>query len=412
VQPIENTFNTIVIVGVGLIGGSLGLAIRRKYPDMRIVGVSSKGSITSALEMGAITEGYGYEELACAVQDADLIALCTPIHRIQGILTQLSPLLSKGMLVTDVGSTKRVITSHAVKVLPEGVYFIGGHPMAGSEKRGVGAADPFLFQNAIYVLCPAEGVPCEILDRFSSLVESLGAHIMLMDADTHDHIAAAVSHLPQMIAVTLVKMIGELDSENAPYLRLAAGGFRDMTRIASSPFSMWDDICSTNDDAIWEVIDRFIEQLKKIRGRIGTPALGEDFEAANTIRATIPRDTKGFLKTLSEILVVVEDKPGVIARIATRLAASDININDIEVLKVREGEGGTLRLAFEHESEAVAAIDLLEGIGYRARLRKCSEIRYMCFRKTDRSCKASRRFSAYSCCYGIRNDFRREGDHY
>ena len=369
-QPLKNLFDTIVIVGVGLIGGSLGLALRRKYPDMRIAGVSSKESIASALEMGAITEGYGYEEVERAVRDADLIALCTPIHRIQGILAQIGPHLREGMLVTDVGSTKRAITAHAVSVLPRGVYFIGGHPMAGSEKRGVGASDPFLYQNAIYVLCPAFGVPEELLNRFSNLVESLGAHIVIMDADTHDHIAAAISHLPQMIAVTLVKMVGELDSENAPYLRLAAGGFRDMTRIASSSFSMWEDICSTNDDAIREAIDRFIAELQKIRDRIGKPSLGDDFEAANTIRATIPKDTKGFLKTLFEILVVVEDKPGVIARIATRLSAAGININDIEVLKVREGEGGTLRLAFERESEAVAAIDLLERIGYRARLRK------------------------------------------
>ncbi|MDP2982125.1 MAG: prephenate dehydrogenase [Candidatus Latescibacter sp.] len=363
-------FKNMVIVGVGLIGGSFGLAVRRKYPEMRIVGVSSQAAITTALEMGAITEGCGYEELGNAVRNADLVVLCTPIHHIQEILTLLGPLLQGGVLVTDVGSTKRAITCHAMNVLPRGVHFIGGHPMAGSEKRGVGAADPFLLQNAIYVLCPTDNVPGEVIDRFSALVESLGAHVAIMDADTHDHIAAAVSHLPQMIALTLVKMVGRLDTENAPYLRLAAGGFRDMTRIASSPFSVWDDICSTNDDAIREAIDRFIGQLLKVRDRIGTPALGEDFEIANITRATIPKDTKGFLKTLSEILVVVEDKPGVIAKIATQLAISDININDIEVLKVREGEGGTLRLAFEREQEAVEAIDLLEQIGYRARLRK------------------------------------------
>jgi prephenate dehydrogenase len=370
VQSKEKTFKSIVIVGVGLIGGSLGLSIRRKYPDARIIGVSSENSIAGALEMDAITEGYDYDGLSAAVKDADLVALCTPIHRIKGFLTRLGQLLREGVLVTDVGSTKRVIFSHAMQVLPEGVYFIGGHPMAGSEKRGIGAADPFLFQNAIYVLCPAKNVPNEITDRFIGLVEGLGAHVVLMDSVTHDHIAAAVSHLPQMIAVTLVKMIGKLDSGNAPYLRLAAGGFRDMTRIASSPFSMWEDICRTNNDSIREAIDSFIVELRKIRDRIGSPTLGEDFEAANTIRATIPKDTKGFLKTLSEILVVVEDKPGVIAKIAVRLAESNININDIEVLKVREGEGGTLRLAFEHESEAAAAIDLLEQIGYRARLRR------------------------------------------
>jgi prephenate dehydrogenase len=363
-------FKNIAIIGVGLIGGSFGLAARRKFPEMRIAGVSSQAAITTALEMGAITEGFGYEELGDAVRNADMVVLCTPIHRILGILTLLGPHLREGALVTDVGSTKRVITSHAMNVLPGGVYFIGGHPMAGSEKRGIGAADPFLFQNAIYVLCPTDNVPGEVIDHFSALVESLGAHVAVMDADTHDQIAATVSHLPQMIAVALVKMVGGLEGENSPYLRLAAGGFRDMTRIASSPFAMWEDICSTNDDAIREAIDRFMGQLRTVRDRIGFPALGEDFEIANITRATIPKDTKGFLKTLSEILVVVEDKPGVIARIATRLALSDININDIEVLKVREGEGGTIRLAFEHEQEAVKAIDLLEQIGYRARLRK------------------------------------------
>jgi len=154
------------------------------------------------------------------------------------------------------------------------------------------------------------------------------------------------------------------------YLPLAAGGFRDMTRIASSPFGMWDDIFQTNGDKVREMVDSFIEQLKKVRGRIGTRALGEDFEAANIARASIPKDSKGFLHPLFDILVVVEDKPGVIAQISTELARNSINIKDIEVLKVREGEGGTLRLAFEREREAAEAIDLLGKLGYHARPRR------------------------------------------
>jgi prephenate dehydrogenase len=363
-------YHSMVIVGVGLIGGSLGLAFRRRYPEMRIIGVSSSPAVQSALEMGAVTEGCGYEELGNAVRDADIVFLCTPIHRIKGLLTLLAPFLREGVVVTDVGSTKRVITGHAVKVLPEGVHFIGGHPMAGSENRGVQAADPFLFQNAIYVLCPTEGVPPEKVENLSHCIGDIGARVMVMNADLHDRIAAAVSHLPQLLAVTLVETVGALNSENAPYLRLAAGGFRDMTRIASSPFGMWDDIFRTNDDMVREMADRFIEQLQKVRGRIGASALGEDFEVANVTRASIPKDSKGFLRPLFDILVVVEDKAGVIAQIASELALHEININDIEVVKVREGEGGTLRLSFEREREATRAVELLGLLGYKARLRR------------------------------------------
>ncbi len=363
-------FSTIIIVGVGLIGGSLGLAIKRKYENVKVTGVSSDAAVQNALEMGAIDEGYGYEELAGAVGNADLVFLCTPIHHIQGLLTPLSSLLKPGVLVTDVGSTKQVITSHAGKVLPSGVHFIGGHPMTGSEKRGIHAADPFLFQNAIYVLCPSGGVPEKLINNFSDFLGGIGARVVILDAGLHDQIAAAVSHLPQMVAVTLVNMVGKASTDSAPYLQLAAGGFRDMTRIASSPFNMWDDICRTNDDAIKKAIDTFIRHFTELKNRIGTPSLEEDFEAANITRKNIPKDTKGFMATLYEVLVVVEDKPGVIAQIATELAAVNINIKDIEVMKVREGEGGTLRLAFELEEEASKAVELLNSIGISSRLRR------------------------------------------
>ena len=132
---------------------------------------------------------------------------------------------------------------------------------------------------------------------------------------------------------------------------------------------MWDDICRTNNKAIKDAVDKFIEHLSKLRDRIGTRDLGKNFEKANITRANIPKDTKGFISTLFEVLVVVEDKPGMIARIATELARLKINIKDIEVLKVREGEGGTLRLAFELEKEALIAVELLNSIGYTSRLR-------------------------------------------
>ncbi len=362
-------FNRIVIVGVGLIGGSLGLAIRRKNKDIKVIGVSSGVAVKKALDMGAITDGYSYKELEDAVSGADLVFLCTPIHRIRELLTLLSS-SKPGVLITDVGSTKSVITCHAESVLPAGVHFIGGHPMTGSEKSGVNAADPFLFQNAIYVLCPTKRVTEELVKGLSDFLSGIGARVVIMDAEIHDHIAAAVSHLPQMIAVTLVNMVGETTSDSAPHLQLAAGGFRDMTRIASSPFVMWDDICKTNVNAIKEAVDLFVKHLLKLRERIGTENLKKDFEKANAIRKNIPKDTKGFMSTLYEVLVVVQDKPGVIAQIATELARLNINIKDIEVLKVREWEGGTLRLAFDLEKEALKVVELLNSIGYTSRLRE------------------------------------------
>jgi prephenate dehydrogenase len=366
---VEMVFETIVIVGVGLMGGSLGLAIRRRNPDVRIVGVSSPAAIKRALELGAITEGCGYDEMDQVVGDADLVVLCTPINRIQGLITQLAPMLKPGVLVTDVGSTKRTITTHAHNTLPAGVHFIGGHPMAGSEKSGINAADPFLFQNAIYVLCPDGAVPETLTRSFVRLLDTLGSVVVVLDAESHDRIAAAVSHLPQLLAITLVDMVGGLDSGETPYLRLAAGGFRDMTRIASSPYGMWDDIFCTNGDAVRDAIDAFIKRLNEVRDTVGDAALGDVFDVANATRETIPKDTKGFMHRLSEVLVVVEDTPGVIARIAGTLAEIGVNIKDIEVMKVREGEGGTLRLAFEDDTAAANAIRRLEDIGFSARKR-------------------------------------------
>ncbi len=362
-------YSKIVIVGVGLIGGSLGLAVRRKNRDTGIIGVSSQAAIDRAVELGTIDSGYGYDKLGTAVAGADAVFLCTPITRIKELLTDLSGSVKPGMIVTDVGSTKHEIAVHAGNVLPDGVHFIGGHPMTGSEKSGVNASDPFLFENAIYVLCPAEDVPEDVVDGFSGFLHNIGARIVTMDSDLHDNIAAAISHVPQMIAVTLVNMVQHKTTDTAPYLQLAAGGFRDMTRIASSPFKMWDDICRTNAEAIRTTLDTFIRELNELKSRIGSDALKDDFQTANHTRANIPKDTKGFAKTLHEVLAVVEDKPGIISSIAGELAQHDINIKDIEVMKVREGEGGTLRLAFDGENEAAQVVDILNAIGFKSRLR-------------------------------------------
>lgn len=362
-------FRNIAIVGVGLIGGSLGLSLKRFMSDLSIVGISQRDTISKALSMGVIDKGFSYEEMSTALKLADLVFLCTPILKILDLLPEVAQYVKPGAVVTDVGSTKGVIVSKALKVFSPDVRFIGGHPMTGSEKRGVTAADPFLFQNAIYVLTPTEGTPASVSEALGSLLSKIGAQVIVMEPRVHDEVAAAISHLPQMIAISLVNMVGSLNKSNPFFLRLAAGGFRDMTRIASSPYQVWQDICLTNNKNIISMIDHFISYLGKLKEIIDNEELAAWFDFASKTRATIPKDSKGFLRPLADILVVVEDKPGVIATISLVLAETGINISDIEVLKVREHEGGTLRLAFENRSVAQTALEILQSLGYEARER-------------------------------------------
>lgn len=361
-------FERIAIIGVGLIGGSMGLALKRAGFTGQVVGISRPETLDRAREMGVIDAGWDYADMEQALDGVDLIFLCPPIQRILELIETVGRCAPPGALITDVGSTKRRILAQAQTHLRDDLYFVGGHPMAGSEKAGVTAADPFLFQNAIYILVPTEGLPAEPYDAFISLLHRVGAQVLELSVEVHDQVVAAISHLPQMIATSLVRMVGELNRENGYFLALAAGGFRDLTRIASSPFApVWEDICRTNADQIRQMIDRYLIVLQDVRDRLEDPALKDDFGFANRIRNSIPRNSKGFIHQLFELLVVCEDRPGVIAEIATVLGAEQININDIEIMKVREGEGGTIRLGFDSEPAANRALEILDRIGYQAR---------------------------------------------
>ncbi len=370
-MPTDPSFQprTVAIVGVGLIGGSLAMALKRRRVAESVIGISRDETLTAARELGVIDNGYPYAAVAEGVARAELVVLCTPISRILDLLPDVLAAASPGTVVSDVGSTKREIVARAESLKRDGVHFIGGHPMAGSERSGVAASDPFLFENAIYVLTPAAGVPDDVCRDFADLVRRLGARPMQMDPESHDRTAAAVSHLPQLMATALVNEVGRLhESEGLP-LKMAAGGFRDMTRIASSPYDMWRDICCTNSGPIREMIDRYIDRLSSLRDKVGDEGLGDDFAFANRIRSGIPKDSKGFLHPLHEVLLVVEDRPGVIADVASTLGEAGINIDDIEVLKVREGEGGTIRMGFDTREIAERAIEILSDSGRQVRMR-------------------------------------------
>lgn len=364
---------TITIYSVGLLGGSIGLALKKSGYQGTIIGLSSPKAIEQSLELGCIDEGYGYDQLEKIIKRTDIIILCSPIEIILKTIKKLSKMeLPKGLIITDVGSTKANITFEAKELLPPHVNFIAGHPMAGSEKSGPTAADPFLFQNAIYVLYPLENVPAEIFKEFSELLtKHLGCREIVIDPDTHDQIAATVSHVPHLLAVALVNTAELMEKKIAGTMELAAGGFRDMTRIASAPYKMWHDIFNTNKQKITTVLDICIEQLQDMKHRLKINALEEPFESAAETRSEISRGAgkKGFLSPLSEVLVITSDQPGMIAKISNLLANDNINIKDIEVLKVREGEGGTIRLAFENVEISQKAIYILNQNGFSARER-------------------------------------------
>lgn len=357
-------FKKISIIGTGLIGASLALAFRRKGIGEELIGIDLPGVVNKAVAQKIIDKGYEPTEIQKGVQDADLIVLATNINQITQYLKPVMAAAKKNAIITDVGSSKERIVFEAEQEIHNSVYFIGGHPMAGSEKNGLEAADPFLFENCFYILSPVANTPSEITNRLIEVLELIGAKVLILDAAVHDKIAAAVSHLPQVLAVCLVNFIKKFNQQQPQYFKLAAGGFRDMTRIASSPFSMWQDICETNTENIVHIIDDFIFELNQFKDSFSQPKLKEQFEKAATARLSIPKDTKGFIHPNFDITVIVEDEPGVIAKIAVTLADKNINIRDIEILKVRLLEGGTMRLSLESEKERDAAIALLKKKGF------------------------------------------------
>ena len=361
----------VAIIGVGLIGGSLGLVWKKQAPGVRIVGFDAPATLDKALDMGALDEAA--LSAGAAVSGADVIVLATPVQSVLQLLKNIAPHIRPGAVVTDTGSVKGLVASCAASALPSHALFVGGHPMAGSEGRGIDQADALLFENAAWVLCPPAAMDVAALKRdqaaFLALIEATGARVLTLPADRHDRIAAFVSHLPQLLAVALMNHVAQENGSDEAFLQLAAGGFRDMTRIASSPFDVWNDILSTNDARILEALDSFAERVRLVRGEIARGdmnTLQDRFREARSTRETIPRNTKGFLQPLADVYVYAQDDPGELFSITKILYEASLNIKDIELLKIREGTGGAFRMGFAEDDIAAAAARTLNHAGYTA----------------------------------------------
>ncbi len=273
----------ITIVGTGLIGGSLGLALRQQGFRGSLVACDRPEVLDAAVTRGAIDRGDA--DARQAVQGSDVVVLATPIGGILSAFEKLAPTLPAGTLVTDTGSTKVQFVERARMVFgaEAGARVLPGHPMAGKERGGIENADADLFRNAVWLITPINAVQqyTERQREYMELLESIGARVIAIDPERHDRLCAWISHLPQMIATALASVLRDELGDDEASREIGGRALREMTRIASSPHSMWRDIALTNSQNIEEALLRFEQQLAHLRENLRGPGLREMFESAN-----------------------------------------------------------------------------------------------------------------------------------
>lgn len=356
---------TVGIIGLGLIGGSVARALKKSGKDYVIHAFDrDENVLVSAYKSRAIDKICTIEDIArCHV-----IFLCVPVNEIRTILAELMPNLLPDSILTDVGSTKGNV-AEIIRELDLERQFIGGHPLAGTEKSGFSASKANLFENAYYCIAPSPKTPVEYVQYLKGIVEDMGAIPIEMTNDEHDKATAIISHFPHIVAALLVNMVGYLDDEKHTMRTIAAGGFKDITRIASSSSDLWTGICLSNRDAILKTIDVFTDKLKRFEMDLALgrkEGIWEFFNSARTLRNSFS-DKRSLIDKTYSVLVDVEDKPGIIAKIATALSKKKINIKNIGILNSRENEEGILEIHFEDESARQQGINALTRLGYRAK---------------------------------------------
>jgi prephenate dehydrogenase len=338
------------IIGTGLIGGSIGMALRAR--GWHVTGHDHDHTRAErARALGALDE-IGSDP------DAEVTFVATPVSSVAAIARQAA---TPTGIVTDVGSVKGPIVAAV-----DHPRFVGGHPMAGSEQEGVDGADPELFEGATWVLTPTEHTDPEAYARLRGIVSSFGADVLAIPPDRHDALVAVVSHVPHLTAAALMTLAAAGAEEHTALLRLAAGGFRDMTRIAAGHPGIWPDICTENRDAIVAVLDGLVETLGGLREVVAAgdrEALLTTLERARHARVNLPTRAAR-AEEMVEVRVPIPDRPGVLAEITTLAGDLGVNIEDLEIAHSAEGDRGVLLIVVDAK-----ATDLLRGAflarGYR-----------------------------------------------
>ena len=359
------TSKKIGFIGLGLIGGSIAKAIRQYYPEYDIIAFDkNKESLALAVQEGTI-------HTACSSIDDNFrgctyIFLCAPVNYNAAYLSQLKSLIDSDCILTDVGSVKTSIHKEVIRLGME-ESFIGGHPMAGSEKSGFMNSKAHLIENAYYILTPTAKVAKEKVSAYKEFVTSLKALPVILDYNEHDIITGTISHLPHIIASTLVNFVKTHDTKDEMMKNLAAGGFKDITRIASSSPVMWQNICLKNKDNIVEILDQYIDSLEDFKEAVEREDdldLYTRFESSRNYRNSMPSSSAGPIKKSFAVYCDIIDEAGGIAAIATILASNNISIKNIGIVHNREFEEGVLRIEFYDEDSSKRAVGLLQKFRY------------------------------------------------
>ncbi len=360
----ETTF-TAGFIGLGLIGGSIARALKKYYPNVHIMAHSRSRKTTDY----ALAEGIIDEACSCIDERyhlCDYIFLCAPVECNASYLTVLKPFLKEDCILTDVGSTKTDIHSK-VKELGLEKYFIGGHPMAGSEKTGIDNSKAHLLENAYYVLTPTEVTSKERIVRYRTLVESIKAIPLVLTCEKHDYVVAVISHLPHIIASSLVNLVKDSDDSEGTMKKVAAGGFKDITRIASSSPEMWEQICATNSENIISVLDDYINSLIEIKFSMAehdTHSIYRLFSSSRDYRNSLSDTGHGAIPQSYSIYCDMVDEAGGIAALATILATNGISIKNIGIVHNREFEEAVLHVEFYEKEAKIKAANLLRRYRY------------------------------------------------
>lgn len=362
---------TCGFIGLGLIGGSIAKALHAKLPDTRIIAYDTNAaSLLLAMQDGVIQEACS--EIGETFGTCDYLFLCAPVsHNDQNLLT-LKKYLSPETVLTDVGSVKTGIHHH-IEAMGLTGQFIGGHPMTGSERFGYANSKASLFENAYYILTPAKDVPTEKISAYQTLVQTIGAIPLVLPYEQHDYVTAAISHLPHVIAASLVNLVKSADSKEGIMKMIAAGGFKDITRIASSSPAMWQQICLTNTENISSLLDRYIQDLcvfKKTLDEKKTDTLYQFFDQARAYRESFISVSSGPIKTEYVLTADIADRPGSIATIASLLAEHDVSIKNIGINHNRELAEGALRIEFYDKNASDHAEHILKEHSYSIHTKK------------------------------------------
>ena len=352
-------------IGLGLIGGSIAKAIRKYYPDHELIAFDkSRETLALAVQEGII-------DTACSSIDDNFrgcgyIFLCAPVSCNSAYLAQLKDMIGNDCILTDAGSVKTSIHEEVIALGME-ENFIGGHPMAGSEKSGFANSKAHLIENAYYILTPSAKVSEEKVRAYRDFVSSLKALPVILGYREHDYVTGTISHLPHIIASSLVNFVRDTDTKDELMKALAAGGFKDITRIASSSPVMWQQICLKNRENISRILSEYMESLRKAKEAVDSgdeKALYSLFETSRDYRDSMPNSSAGPIKKQFAVYCDIIDEAGGIATIATILASNNINIKNIGIVHNREFEEGVLRIEFYDEASSAKAADLLQKYRY------------------------------------------------